>query len=299
MCNWYHHDGLKHKVCSYEVVPQRDDWDVFVNTNNDTVSRLFGYNNNVTMGSINLLYYCTLYTSKSNQEDETYPYVKALEAVAARLKRVQDNDLEHDISQRQIGLRNLLCGINSHISSCVISATMAWYLVTHGTRFHFSHEFKPLLLSQFEAWFNGSSYSRRIRYKKARRRRDNMYMNTNDQCPNTPQLQDEEADVWLDSSVNDYIHRPSDIDVNFENMSVWEYTSKYELLPMRAKNFMDENDVHDIDHQKFRFNREHPGYEFSCLSQKKKSAYQNCIIVINFQISMNLKWKMEIMWWIL
>jgi hypothetical protein len=95
-------------------------------------------------------------------------------------------------------------------------------------------------------------------------------MNTNDQCPNTPQLQDEEADVWLDSSVNDYIHRPLDIDVNFENMSVWEYTSKYELLPMRAKNFMDEIDVHDIDHQKFRFNREHPGYEFSCLSQKKK-----------------------------
>jgi hypothetical protein len=31
------------------------------------------------MWKISTLYYCTLCTSKSNQEDETYPYVKALE----------------------------------------------------------------------------------------------------------------------------------------------------------------------------------------------------------------------------
>jgi len=146
-------------------------WDVFVNTNNPTVSNIFGYNNNVCIGSINTLYYCTLYTSKSNQEDETYPYVKALEAVSHRLRRVEENSTEENLSSRQVGLRNLLSGINSHLSSCVVSATMAWYLVVHGSRFHFSHDFKPLLMTQLESWFHGSSFTRRIRYKKRKRQR--------------------------------------------------------------------------------------------------------------------------------
>jgi hypothetical protein len=46
---WYHHDGSYHNVCSYEVLPKRECWDVFVNTNNIIVSELFGYNNNICM----------------------------------------------------------------------------------------------------------------------------------------------------------------------------------------------------------------------------------------------------------
>jgi len=140
---WFLHDGLHYSVCAYDILPKRQPWDVFVNTNNPIVSRIIGYNNNICMGSINTLYYCTLYTSKSNQEDETLPYIKALEAVSKRIKRIQENDSESNLSTRQIGLRHLLSGINSHLSSCVVSATMAWYLVIHGSRFHFSHEFKP------------------------------------------------------------------------------------------------------------------------------------------------------------
>jgi hypothetical protein len=55
------------------------------------VANIFGYNNNVSLGSINTLYYCTLYTSKSNQEEETYPYLKACEAVTARIKKIQNH----------------------------------------------------------------------------------------------------------------------------------------------------------------------------------------------------------------
>jgi hypothetical protein len=139
LARWYHHDGNYHQVCSYDVLCRRDPWDVFLNTNNPSMSKILGYNNNVCMGGINVLYYCTLYSSKSNQEEETCPYVKALEAVSNRLKRVQEFNSESDLSNRQIGLRNLLSGINSHISSSVISATMGWYLVRHGSRFSFSH----------------------------------------------------------------------------------------------------------------------------------------------------------------
>jgi hypothetical protein len=92
--------------------------------------------------------------------------MKACEAVSTRIKKLNETDGESNLSMRQIGLRRLLSGINAHLSSCVVSATMAWYLVTHGTRFHFSHEFKPLLLSQLESWYEGKGYSRRIRKKK-------------------------------------------------------------------------------------------------------------------------------------
>jgi hypothetical protein len=270
---WYHLDGSYHNVCSYDVLSKRDPWDVFVNTNNPTVTGLFGYNNNICMGSINTLYYCTLYTSKSNQEDETYPYVKALEAVSSRLKRVQENDSENHISPRQIGLRHLLSGINSHISSCVVSATMAWYLVKHGTRFHFSHDFKPFLLSQLEAWYHGKRYTRRIRYQKNRRRRRNNITNPHGSqlavSEQASQSDDETPDVWFDSSVNDYIFRPDPEDSTFENICAWEYVSRYDLVTRKAESFMDKEDTQDINGQHFRFSSGHPGYEYSCLEMRK------------------------------
>jgi hypothetical protein len=67
--------------------------------------------------------------------------------------------LESGLSSRQIGLR-LLSDINAHLSTCVVSATMAWYLAKHGSRFHYSHEFKPLLLSQIDAWLEGATYKK-------------------------------------------------------------------------------------------------------------------------------------------
>lgn len=258
VCRWYHHDGNYHNICSHDIVCQRSAWDVFINTNNPIVSKLVGYNNNICMGGINVLYYCTLYTSKSNQEEETYPYIKALEAVAQRLKRVQENGSECMVSSRQIGLRNLLSGINAHVSSCVVSATMAWYLVTHGTRFHFVHEFKPLLLSQFEAWYHGNSISHRIRYKKRRKR-----------CHETDSS-DNDANVWLDSSVNNYLFRPTNPDQMFQNMCLWEYESRFELKLKRLQFGCDQNTDDDTSKEGFQFDIDHPGYLYSSLVERKK-----------------------------
>ena len=263
-CNakWYHHDGTFHKVCGFEIQPKRKPWDAFVNINNPVVSKVFGYNNNVCMGSINTLFYCTLYTSKSNQEDETYPFLKACEAVSTRIKKLNESEGESDLSARQVGLRRLLSGINAHLSSCVVSATMAWYLVTHGTRFHFSHDFKPLLLSQLEAWYEDKTFSRRIRHKKRFRRcKENHSSNTT--LPN-----ESHSEVWFDSDVNNYIFRPK-CDLIFKNMSFWEYQSKYDMITFKPDNFMPENCNVDKSSMHFRFEKDHPGYQFSCLAKRK------------------------------
>jgi hypothetical protein len=51
-----------------------------------------------------------------------------------------------------VGLGHVLSGIMAHLCSTVISAAMAWHLVTNDSRFKFSHEFSHILLSQFESW---------------------------------------------------------------------------------------------------------------------------------------------------
>ncbi len=42
--------------------------DLFLNTNNPVISKIFGYNNNVKMGNRNCIYSVTLYNTKGNQE---------------------------------------------------------------------------------------------------------------------------------------------------------------------------------------------------------------------------------------
>ena len=263
---WYFHDGQYMNVCSYDIQTERQPWDVFVNTNNPIVSNIFGYNNNVSMGSINTLYYCTLYASKTNQEEETYPYIKACEAVTTRIKKMSDLCLESELSSRQIGLRRLLSGINAHLSTCVVSATMAWYLVTHGSRFHFSHEFKPLLLSQLEAWFEGATYSRRIRYKKKQRNNENTQGSNATRSP--IEYGDHSSEVWFDSDICTYLYRPEH--PTFSNMSFWEYHSKYDLRPVRPKCYMDEDQSNDDCEIYFKFKRDHPGYLYSCLVRRER-----------------------------
>ena len=255
---WYHHNGSHHNVCGYEIQPKRKSWDVFLNTNSPVITNVLGYNSNICMGSINTLFYCTLYTSKSNQEEETYPYLKACEAVSTRIRKLDENNTEQDLSMKQIGLRRLLSGINAHLSSCVVSATMAWYLVTHGTRFHFSHQFKPLLLTQFEAWYNEKDFCRRIRYKKY-----NNKSKTGQQSSATTS----DSGVWFDSDVNNYLHRPTH--PMFNNMSLWEYQAKYDMITYKPELFMKWNDNTDITQHHFRFHKDHPGYQYCCLVQRK------------------------------
>jgi hypothetical protein len=57
------------------------------------------------------------------------------------------------------GLGHVLSGICAHLSSSVISATMAWHLIMNESRFRFSHDFAPILLSQMEDWLLGKDIS--------------------------------------------------------------------------------------------------------------------------------------------
>jgi hypothetical protein len=136
---------------------------------------------------------------------------------------------------------------------------MAWYLVKNGSRFHFSHSFKPLLLSQFESWYHGTAFSHRIRYNERKKRNDN---NNNSNVESN-------VNVWLDSSVNNYIFRPTLPNSIFDGICLWEYESKYDLQLKKAHFLQESNDVDGHQGCIFQFHDQHPGYQYSILQQRE------------------------------
>ncbi|MFO0446230.1 MAG: hypothetical protein ACK524_05695 [Planctomyces sp.] len=103
----------------------------------------------------------------------------------------------------KVGLGHVLSGILAHLSSTVLSATMAWHLVMKDSRFQFSHDFSQILLSQFESWLLGDDIQFRYRRNKNK------------------------ETGWIDSNVFQYIYRPEQCD--FDTVCVWEYFQNYEM----------------------------------------------------------------------
>jgi hypothetical protein len=112
--------------------------DLFLNTNNPVISKIFGYNNNVMMGNCNCIYDVTLYNTKGNQEEEQFPFLKHCTALAKRIRKLRQEEMEienqfgnngevRSYSQSpnfSVGLGHVLSGIIAHLSSTVISAPM-------------------------------------------------------------------------------------------------------------------------------------------------------------------------------
>jgi hypothetical protein len=157
--------------------------DLFLNTNNPVVSNIFGFNNNVNMGNRNFIFYVTLYTTKGTKNEEQFPFLKHCTAIAKRIRKLretQKNVLEdigidfengdHSIDANySVGLGHVLSGNMAHLSSSVISATLAWHLVVEGSRFRFSHDFSQILLSQFENWLIGEDIQFKFRRTKTKK----------------------------------------------------------------------------------------------------------------------------------
>jgi hypothetical protein len=99
----------------------------------------------------------------------------------------------------------VLSFVLAHLSSTVLSATMAWHLVMKDSRCQFSHDFSQILLSQFESWLLGDDIQ--FRYQRNKNKETG----------------------WIDSNVFQYIYRPEQCD--FDTVCVWEYFQNYEFLP--------------------------------------------------------------------
>jgi len=130
--------------------------DVFLITNNSTVSEVFGFNNNVTMGNMNCIYYVTLYNTKGNQEEELFRKLRNQER---EFSRVLSSEFEEEATLKpyepnfRVGPGHVLSGILAHLSSTIISATMAWHFGHERLRFQFPHNFCKFFFHSLKAGY--------------------------------------------------------------------------------------------------------------------------------------------------
>ncbi len=123
----------------------------YINPHNSPILNVFNFNTNIQIGDVSQVFYSTLYTSKSTQEEENEKQLQIGRALIKRMKRLLEvissresfNDgcnqatLEPSFCMR---ICRVLSGFNAATTRNVISATMAHLIPSiGGSRFVFSH----------------------------------------------------------------------------------------------------------------------------------------------------------------
>jgi len=161
-----------------------------------------------------------------------------------KCETLQNND---DYCFRE-GLSRFLIGMSVHLSSDVISSTMAHLLICQkGSRFSFSHQFKDLLVNQMLNYLNGDVIAD---FVLRRRNKGNQG----------------ELDVWADYSINDYIFRPESL----ENVSFYQFGLEYQKIPFTFDRMrhVDSNDgLPVLKEDEMYFKEDHPGRQYCYLKK--------------------------------
>jgi hypothetical protein len=144
--HFYNLNGSKYTTYNFSVIPRRHKCDMFMETYSRAVSHIFGCNTNIQLGSYNHMFYSTLYSSKGNQEEENWSFAHIYNAVAKRLKRLQMSYVLESPTAYGKRLGTVLSGIAAHVSSFIISATLAWRIAVVGSRLQFSSNFSPVIM---------------------------------------------------------------------------------------------------------------------------------------------------------
>ena len=280
---WHYVDSSKPSkiVYPYSVIPKRSNGSQYLNTHSHIITKKFGCNSNVQVGSPRCVFYVVHYTTKSTQkEDRGTDYDKIGHQVMKRIVKEKerlehmrmmqhsDNERESDGSNDDVhdnvdnddlvdpdypfkeGLSRFLIGMSVHLSQDVISATMAHLLMSQkGTRFSFSHEFRDLMVGHMINHLTGKPTSDFVLRRRNKGSSGDLYL-------------------WSDYSINDYIYRPTHI----EEISFYEFGMIYEKVPFtfnRLKNLNDEG-LPVLKDDEMYFTEEHPGRRYCCLKRNKR-----------------------------
>jgi len=211
--SWACLDGIK--LCrSFNIIPNRNAYDLYLNIHNPYIALFNGFNNNVQLGDPAHIFYNTLYTSKNSVVEDTFKHKYTLEFVSRKIQKDLSSMIQASSQAAQqldpvplndfrTGLGRLLVGITGHLHESVVSANLAAHIVATGTRFHFSHEFCHIMVRDFENYFAGDLVQVSMRWMREQRR------------------------GFVDSPVFDYVYRSDDL----EHISLYEFLSTFETIP--------------------------------------------------------------------
>jgi hypothetical protein len=85
---WYSLDGSINSVYPFLVLSKRLMGCQFINAHNKPISDIFNFNTNIQIGDASQVFYSTLYTSKSTQEEDSKKQVQIGCAVIKKIKRL-------------------------------------------------------------------------------------------------------------------------------------------------------------------------------------------------------------------
>ncbi len=132
---WYFLNGWVNTVYPFMVLPNRPMGCQFINSHNKAISDVFNFNTNIQIGDASQVFYSTLYTSKSTQDEDSEKQIRIGRAVIKRIKRVL-NDTNVEEPSFGEGLSRVFSGLNAATTRNVISATMAHLIPCNdGSRF--------------------------------------------------------------------------------------------------------------------------------------------------------------------
>jgi hypothetical protein len=219
----------------------------------------------VTTGDTSQAFYTTLYSSKSTQKEDKEKYVTIGKKLIRRMKRLEmkretnPDEYEEDENGQFInGLGTMLSAMIANTSRDVVSSTMSHLLVAQkGKRFTFSHEPKHLLLTQLMARLDNDD---EVQFTLRRTNRS---------------TKEGKVVQWPDSSANDYLDRP----VELEDCCAYYCTERYEKKHFAWKE-MDNNEEDTVVSRThgYRFPTKHPGHEFAYMNQLKVPA----VVVVSY-----------------
>ncbi len=70
----------------FMVLPKRPMGCQFINTHNKPISEVFNFNTNIQIGNASQIFYSTLYTSKSTQDEDSKKQIRIGHAVIKGIK---------------------------------------------------------------------------------------------------------------------------------------------------------------------------------------------------------------------
>ncbi len=160
------------------------------------------------------VFYSTLSTSKSTQDEDSKKQLHIGRAVIKRIKCLLDENQTNGCDQTRSepsfgeGLSRVLLDLNAATLRNVMSSTMAHLIsCNNGSRLVFSHEFSDFLVGQMEASLEGQDTNVHIR---------------------TSKVPDGDFKCLVDSIDDDYIHRP--LQKEFEDICFHDMTSQYKKI---------------------------------------------------------------------
>ena len=238
-------DNTINDVYPFLVILKRPMGCQYINSHNTAISEVFNFNTNIQIGDSSQVFYTTLYTCKSTQDEDSENQMHIGRAVIKRMKRLIEETQMNEHSQYSSepsfgeGLSRVLSGLNAATTRYVVSSTLAHLIISNnGSRFHCSHPMSNLLVTQMEASLDGHNTTVRIR---------------------TSKVPGGDVNCWPESKADDYIHRP--ITTEIENMCFYQMTSEYEKEYKKHKT--------DSIINTYIFSESHPGYAYSRLKKLK------------------------------